>query len=644
MTPSRSKALLIVEDESIVAHDLQQTLVAQGYDAFAIASSGEEAVACASQRCPDLVLMDVRIKGRIDGITTASLLRGRFDVPIIYLTAHADEATVARARLTEPYGYLMKPVRAAELRSAVEIGLHKHEMDKRVRERESSFATALQSIADAVITVDLAGIVTFMNPAAEQLTGLTLEEALGRPAREVVRLISTDAASPLDEALLSRKPVVVRESTLEAPSRSSRIVADSAAPVLAADNVVGAVMVLRDITDHRMMQSRLELADRLSSLGTMAASVAHEVNNPLAVVAANNTVVLDEMTHLLADLRGNSVDSEGVIRRIEEAVEAQSAISSAASRIERIVSDLKAFSRPPQHTAWQANVARSIDWAVRSTSSEFHGRARVCIQVAHVPLAALDETKLGQILINLLINAAHAIPLGHVTEHAVSVVAWAGTNDRILIEVRDSGCGMSPETLARVFEPFFTTKNVGVGTGLGLSICHGIIKAAGGDLQAESRLGEGTVFRIVLPAAPAEQAQPTAAAVVESPVAPAVGRILVVDDDDMVRRTIQLILKKHETLCVSNAKEALALLDGGQTFDIIFSDLTMPEMTGAEFYEELLKNHPEDAQRVVFLSGGATTPTTVDFLASVPNLQIDKPFDIAALRSTVQRLLAARQR
>src|SRR5205823_10505238 len=137
-----------VEDERIVAKDLQHTLVAMGYDAFAIASSADEALSHATAKCPDLVLMDIRIKGVRDGIETAELLRKQFGVPVIYLTAHADDATIERAKRTAPYGYLMKPVRAAELHSAIEIAVHRHAMEKQLRERERWFAAALRSIDD----------------------------------------------------------------------------------------------------------------------------------------------------------------------------------------------------------------------------------------------------------------------------------------------------------------------------------------------------------------------------------------------------------------------------------------------------------------------------------------------------------------
>src|SRR5215204_1748844 len=147
-------AVLIVEDERLIARDMQQLLVELGYEPFAIASSSEEAIARVSERLPDVVLMDIRLKGDVDGISTAEILKNRFDVPIIYLTAHADDATVERAKNSEPYGYLIKPVDAARLRSAVEVCVYKHRIDRKLRERERWLEITLRSIADGVIAVD----------------------------------------------------------------------------------------------------------------------------------------------------------------------------------------------------------------------------------------------------------------------------------------------------------------------------------------------------------------------------------------------------------------------------------------------------------------------------------------------------------
>jgi len=328
-------SVLIVEDEAIIAENLRELLLSLEYDAFAIASSSEEAVAWASERCPDVVLMDIRIKGKLDGIATAQLLGERFDVPIIYLTAHADAATVERAKKTSPHGYLVKPVRAPDLRSAIEIAHYKHSMERQLRARERWFSTSMRSIADAVITVDLAGKITFMNPAAESLVALTHEDAQGRSAHEVLRLLDTESQlqqdTPLDRALRERRAIEVPEAVLQTAGNLHRIIADSAAPVLDNGELLGAVMVFRDVTEQKRLQKQLEIADRLASLGTMAAGVAHEINNPLFVVFANAGLVLEELTGALSTPAPGESGAAQHAHAIKEAIDMQREILSAAS-------------------------------------------------------------------------------------------------------------------------------------------------------------------------------------------------------------------------------------------------------------------------------------------------------------------------
>jgi two-component system, cell cycle sensor histidine kinase and response regulator CckA len=643
MTPEKPHSILIVEDERIVATDLQQTLTGMGYDASAIASSAQEAFGRASEKCPDVVLMDIRIKGQLDGIEAAAILRERFDVPIVYLTAYSDDPNIDRAMQTEPYGYLVKPVKAGELRSAIEVSLFRHEMEKRLRERERWFSTTLHSIADAVITVDLAGKVTYMNPAAEVLTGTRVADGVGRPARDVVRLLDTEARvqpdTPLDRALRERRNITLGEADLLGAGTTLRIIGDSASPVVDEGELVGAVMVFRDITEQKLIQKQIELGDRLSSLGTMAAGVAHEVNNPLAVVVANTSFVLEELGRLRDEFRARGDrDHDAAITRLEEALQAQTEIHSAARRIATIVADLKAFARPSQ-PAGDADVGRVVEWAVRTTAHELRYRARVLTNVAEGLVARADETRLGQVLVNLLLNAAHAISPGSVENNEVSIVAHSSGSDggHIIVEVSDTGGGMPDDVLTRIFEPFFTTNADGLSTGLGLSVCHGIVSSLGGEIQVESTVGKGSRFRVVLPSASAHPAATAASAPKREQLR---GRILVIDDEKLVLRAIQRILRDHEVVCTESAREALAFIERGERFDLILSDVLMPMMTGIEFYELLLEVNPDLARRVVFISGGAITAKVEDFLRSVPNLRIEKPFEVVNMLETIQQLLA----
>lgn len=584
--------------------------------------------------------MDIRIRGKVDGVDTAAILHERFGVPVVYLTAYADAQTIDRAKKSEPLGYLVKPVKQTELRSAVEIALYRSVIERRLKERERWFSTTLQSIADAVIAVDLAGKITFMNSAAEKLTGTSFADAGGKSAHDVIRLRAASRAgelvAPLDLALSERRRVELPEGRLEVKGREVALVADSASPVTENGELLGAVMVLREVTEQKRLQQRLEIADRLASLGTMAAGVAHEVNNPLAVVVGNADLVLESLRRARAALTTAGIAPD-VVAALEDAEAAQTDLQSAAGRVTRIVEDLRAFSRPAADAADAADPARAVEWAVRATSRELGSRARVVSSLAKTPRVALDETRLGQVLVNLLINAAHAIEPGRVDCNCVTVSTGLDEAGNVTIEVEDSGSGIPEDVLPHVFEPFFTTKSSGIGTGLGLAICHGIVAGCGGKIDVESRVGTGTCFRVVLPPAPPLK---VASRPVLGPLSPEIsGRLLVIDDDELVLRALTRQLKMHTVVGVTSARQALDRLERGERFDVIVSDLMMPEMTGVEFFETLLERFPCAAQQVIFMTGGALTPKVASFLASVPNSCLMKPCDSAALGNAVQELL-----
>ena len=636
MTPS---SVLIVEDEAIVAEDLQQTLLAFGYDAYAIAMSSDEAMAHATLRCPDVVLMDIRIKGQRDGIDTARLIRDKFHVPVVFLTAHADDTIIQRAKTTEPYGYLTKPVRAGELRSAIEIALYRSEIERRLRERERWFSTTLQSIADAVVTVDLAGMITFFNPEAELLTGLTSSEVLGKPARDVLRLMADRQPidSPLERAISERRSVVMTDTGLvHAQTGATRSISESAAPVIDDDRVLGAVMVFRDITEQKQVQQQLELADRLASLGTMAAGVAHEINNPLAVVVSNASFVDEDVAAIRADLDASNALSPAIAKRLADIHASLTDVGSAASRIRKIVADLQTFSRPEPSAAGRADVVKALQWAQRTTATEVRYRATVTTAFHPVPLVRADETRLGQVFVNLIVNAAQAIEPGHPAANSIQLETRLDATGRVVVEVRDTGTGISPDIRDRIFDPFFTTKPVGVGTGLGLSISRGIVSAYGGAIEIESAPGAGTTVRVTLPASEDEEPKPAAieAKSVER------GRILVIDDEPIVLRTLQRILRDHDVTCVTEARAGLALLERGETFDMILSDLMMPGMDGVDFFEKVLELSPDVAKRIVFMTGGALTAKSEVFLQTVSNMWIEKPFSNASLAAVIERHLS----
>lgn len=643
MTAAKRHTILIVEDESIFAVDLQQTLREMGYDAFAVAASAEQALAIVAQRAPSLILMDIRIRGEIDGIDTAALLRERFLVPIVFLTAHADAATLERAKATAPHGYLVKPVRNDELRTAIEMALYRHELERSLRERERWFSTTLRSIGDAVVAVDLAGKITFMNHVAEQLLGVVAADVVGRAAREVVRLEDLargqETELPIDRALRDLLRVDLPEVNLVS-ARGKRVIADSASPVIDDDELLGAVMVFRDVTERRRLQQQVELSDRLASLGTMAAGVGHEINNPLAVIVANVAYLTNDLQSTLSRVASGDASESDLTPLLAEQAQAHSEIQSAADRIERIVADLRAFARPQAAESGCANVARAVDWARRSTQALLKDRAELLVSVPDELQAAIDELRLEQVIVNLVVNAAHAIAPGDPTNNRVEVRAGLDDSDRVWIDVEDTGCGMSEATQARIFEPFFTTKPVDVGTGLGLSICHGLIKSADGEIRVTTAPNEGSTFRVCLPRP--NRKEDWRAHPVPQPAGRA--KVLLIDDEPPLLRVLTRTLREHDVTPVGSARDAMALLDQGAHFDVILCDLVMPHMNGIDFYEALLERHAELTRRVVFVSGGMAGARADHFRRAVTNVFLTKPATRAQLLAAVARVVVAERR
>ncbi len=639
-------AILVVEDERVVARDIEESLLRMGYDVVGTAASAAECLERAEAQRPDLVLMDIRIEGALDGIETARILRTRYDVPIIFLTAFADEHTVARARETEAHGYILKPFRAGELRSAVEIALFKHEMEMRLKIREQWFATTLRAIGDAVMAVDGEGRVKFANPVAERLLGSSADELLGRTLPDVFHPIDERTRAPI--ALPSPREVADGKSTPLAEGAAlvsasgEHPIEDSLSPIIDdTGKLLGAVIVFRDVSEQRRLRERAALSDRLTSLGTLAAGVAHEINNPLTYVLGNASVVARELDRMRTAVQDRRQSTDALLEMVAERSHAMSEalleIQDGAERIRGIVIDLRAFSRP--ETAERPGDVRSaLDWALRVTETEIVARAKLVAKLEPLPRVRGNGTHLGQVFVNLLLNAVQAIDESCKRENVVEVTTR--TEDGfVVVDVRDTGSGMAPDVMKRVFEPFFTTKPVGKGTGLGLSICHGIVSAAGGTIDVESSVGHGARFRVRLPIEEVEQ--PPVPAVV-TPVPSVRGRVLVIDDEPQVGTAIRRILVGHEVKVATGALEALKLLEDDRGFDLILCDLAMAEVSGREFYQRLIARSPELGERVVFVSGGAFAPKLEQFMQEVGRPWLPKPFSASELRTYVASFLAAR--
>jgi signal transduction histidine kinase len=395
---------------------------------------------------------------------------------------------------------------------------------------------------------------------------------------------------------------------------------------------------------RKKMQEQLLMSERMASVGILAASVAHEINNPLAVLAANLEIIGQNLVGIAAvgaasvegALQAGDTDAVQFAKKLALVNETLRDAQEAAERVRLIVRDLKIFSHPgDSEKSGPVAIEHVLESSIRMASNEIRHRARLVKDYREVPPVEGNEARLGQVFLNLIVNAAQAIPDGRAADNEIRISTRLSEAGRVVTEISDTGVGMPPEALARIFDAFFTTKPAGVGTGLGLAICHRIVTSLGGDISVQSHVGAGTTFRVSLPLAHSVAA-PVIDAGAEKPGVRR-GHILVVDDEPMLCKVIRRVLgQDHEVIVATSAEEALQLINDGQRFDIILSDLMMPEMTGMDLHAELLRLSPDQAHRMIFMTGGTFTEAARSFLESVPNQTMEKPFRNAALRQLVQ--------
>ena len=500
-----------------------------------------------------------------------------------------------------------------------------------LRRSESRFRSLVENAPDGVVILRGRRI-TFMNERAARLLGLgSAAHGIGQ---EITALLPPSDASRAGE----RIGTMLRIGTELPPSDYTKVV-DGVERIVEIKSIVieydGAPAVLafaRDVTEPRAMQRELVHAGRLAAVGTLAAAVAHEINNPLTYAQLSLQHVERELTQL--GLPAARLD--GLLEHVRNA-------RHGSDRVATIVRDLRAFARADDAPPGPVDVTAVVEQAVKIADNDLRHRARLVRRYADVPPVEGNASRLEQVFLNVLINALQALPDGDPGRDVITVeISSAG--DEVSVAITDTGIGIPAAVRDRIFEPFFTTKPVGEGTGLGLSVCRGILEAMGGRIEIDSTEGEGTRATVTLAVRQA-LARPRVEPEVAPPVEPsAVERrlkVLIVDDEPLVRRVLALVLRgDHEVVIAETGQEALAAIDQGD-LDVVLCDLMMPGMSGMEVYEEVRRRRPGFERRVVFVTGGAFVPRLAEFLDSVDNLKLLKPFDVQQVLAAV---LAAAER
>ena len=492
-TPAAGANIFIVEDEGIIAYNIQSDLRKAGYRVAGVADSGQDALEQIASVRPELILMDIRIRGEMDGIELARRVQEQFDVPVVYLTAHSDMETLQRAKVTGAFGHLAKPVQQSSLSSSIEIALYKHRVESELRRQRAWLETILSHMADGVMVTDDAGQIRFLNAAAEKLTGWTAAQAAGEQAGHVLPLVEPELDLARDEflpAAIARGLPAALPSGVSAlnPAGDAYPVDGELAPSLDGEKVVGTVITFRNALPRRKEEQERRHQQKMLAVGRLAAGVAHDFNNLLTVILGYTD---QSITALSA--------KHPVTRDLEE-------VRKAGEIAATITKQLLTFSRKQDAEPEKIDLNRIVqdhDTLCRDLVGPSIGVSMTLGPGVGAVFA--DPGQVAQILMNLVTNARDAMPEGGLLRIQTANVdledtgSPGSTNEYVSLMVEDTGVGMDSETAERLFEPFFTTKFPGRGTGLGLSIVDSIVRDLGGTIDVESAPGCGTTFTIYLP-------------------------------------------------------------------------------------------------------------------------------------------------
>jgi signal transduction histidine kinase/CheY-like chemotaxis protein len=488
--------------------------------------------------------------------------------------------------------------------------------------RDAVLRETFEAFEDGVCLVGPDGSLQIANTVGERLYVGALREELETAAREAI------AGGTTADRSLSMDGQVFAVHAYPLPGR-------------------GAVLHVRDATDEREREIGRLQAEKLASIGLLAAGVAHEINNPAAFVLANIEALAGHLRLIEERLRepsGPGGTRRGLSDVLFEANMILQESKEGMARIHRIVRDLGSFSHVDEEVSAPVNVNLAIESALGMLRNELKYRARVDRDLKASRLVRASAARLGQVFLNLILNAAQALDEANAKRNLVRVRSFDDGAD-VVVEVVDNGPGIREEVLPRIFESFFTTKPRGMGTGLGLPISLGIVRSLGGEIVVDTRPGEGATFRVRLPAD--EGAAPVVVAP-SVPSAPARGyprrRVLAVDDEALLLKAYRrMIGDAHELTTALGGYEALRLIERDPGFDVVLCDLQMPEMSGMELHAAVRSRMPELGERFVFVTGGAFSADARRFLEESVAAVIQKPFRLEDLMALIERTAGGRE-
>ena len=530
--------------------------------------------------------------------------------------------------------------------------------EEALRLSEESFRTLIEVLPDAVI-VHREGKIVYANPSAAKMHGFEGPSDLLGMA--VIDLVHPDelpeVEQRIDEIRKSSRPFPLHESRLVRRDGTA-FTAEITGLAVTFQGEAAVAAIANDVTEKHRIMAQLAQRDRLASMGLLAASVAHEVNNPITYVLLNLAWLSKELPGIgtaLSSLREEVAAAVGeeqaerlfwqsgadkILGSVEALVAQVATATEGARQVGRIARDLTAFARVDNDERAGVDVNVLLDKVVDVAANELRFRAKVVKDYGAVPPVLANEGRLSQVLLNLILNAAHAIDEGAPDRNEVRL-STSQEGREVRVVVADTGRGIAQENLPRLFDPFFTTKARGLGSGLGLSICRDIVQAHGGRIEVKSAPGQGSRFAVYLPiGAGAETLAPPPSVQVRSASPTRRPRVLVIDDERTLRATLAGLLEdRYEVVLAESGAVSFRILSGDRDFDAILCDLMMPEISGMQVHAWVQREAPALLSRMVFMTGGAFTRNASEFLEQVANRHIEKPFAVNELVDVLDRTI-----
>ncbi len=627
-------SILIVEDDAIVAKDLEKSIQGLGYSVVGCISSGENAIIDAEKSKPDLILMDIMLSGNMDGISAAQQILKRSHIPVVYLTAYADNATIERAKETEPCGYLLKPFDEMLLKTTIEMAIHKSKIIRRVKESEEKYRALVEMSPDAIIHTDLEGKILTTNEKCAKIFGYnSVDEILStveNPFNFIVPKDHERASENMKKTVQGNSQDDIeyqlyrKDGTTFYAAVSSSVINDDKA------NPKGFITIMRDITEYKKMIEDTHKTEKLESIGLLAGGIAHDFNNLLGSLFG------------YIDLAKESLSHDG-----EASLFLNKALT-AFTRAKDLTKQLLTFSKG----GTPITKVLAIDPIVRNAVAfVLHGsniRAEYTVE-KDLQTAEVDEGQITQVVHNIIINAKQAMPEGGIitidmknTETKPGNESLCKDGPYIAISITDSGIGIPQEGLLKVFDPFYTTKQSG--SGIGLASSHSIIKKHNGHITIESDSGKGTTVTFYLPAS--NKVADANENIHELGATIGKGRILIMDDEELMRMIAGDMLTKrgYEVFFAKNGEEAIESYQKAYNteneYHTVILDLTIAGgMGGSETIMRLKEINPEI--RAIVSSGYSNNkilamPKEYGFKAAVK-----KPFRIRELVTAVHQVVQA---